>query len=132
MLRPYYPCLLAILKTVGQNEPYGSDISPPKQAFKRSFYSFKNLKLAVYHVKILFLQRVSVKTRVAPTRNRARVSRVVGGDSTTEPAIRLNIPSCFHLVGSRVVFSRYGMQRDMGGVVSVNTHPRRWRHCHHA
>ena len=73
-------------ETVGQNEPYGSDISPPKPVFK-----------------ILILQRVSVKTRVAPTRNRARVSRVVGGDSTTEPAIRLDIPSCFHLVGSRAV-----------------------------
>ena len=93
-------------ETVGQNEPYGLDISPPKnQSLKRSFYSFKNLKLVVYHVKILILQRVSVKTQVAPVRNRARVSRMVGGDSTTEPAIRLHIPSCFHLAGSRVVFS---------------------------
>ena len=92
-------------ETVGQNEPYGSDISPQNQSLKRSFYSFKNLKLVVYRIKILILQRVSVKTRVAPTRNRARVSRVVGGDSTTEPAIRLHIPSCFHLVGSRAVFS---------------------------
>ena len=76
----------------------------PKSAFKRSFYSFKNLKLVVYHVKILILQRVSVKTQV---------SRVVGGDSTTEPAIRLHIPSCFHLAGSRAVFSWHVMQRGM-------------------
>ena len=100
-------------ETVGQNEPHGSDISPQNRSLKRSFYSFKNLKLVVYHVKILILQRVSVKTQVAPVRNRARVSRMVGGDSTTEPAIRLHIPSCFHLAGSRAVFSWHVMQRDM-------------------
>ena len=70
--------------------------------------------MKVYRVRILILQRVSVKTQV---------SRVVGEDSTTEPAIRLHIPSCFHLAGSRVVFSWYGMQRAMNGVVSANTHP---------
>ena len=52
--------------------------------------------MKAYRIRILILQRVSVKTRV---------SRVVGEDSTTEPAIRLHIPSCFHLADSRVVFS---------------------------
>ena len=100
-------------ETVGQNEPYGSDISPQNQSLKRSFYSFKNLKLVVYRIKILILQRVSVKTRAAPTSNRARVPRVAGGDSTTEPAIHLHMPSCFHLAGSRAGFSWHVMQRDM-------------------
>ena len=70
--------------------------------------------MKVYRVRILILQRVSVKTQV---------SRVLGEDSTTEPAIRLHIPSCFHLVGSRAVFSWHVMRRDVNTAVSANTHP---------
>ena len=45
-------------ETVGQNELHNSDISPEKSVFKRSFYSFKNLKLTAYRVKCLHVPHI--------------------------------------------------------------------------
>ena len=101
----YWSRLLTILKRWDRMNRTVRTFHPQNQSLKRSFYSFKNLKLLIYRIKILILETVSVKTRAAPTRNRARVFRVVGGDSTTEPAICMHILSCFHLVGSRRFFS---------------------------